>query len=286
MGEKVRGMILVPKITHGLATSGYVGRVSLPNIIITKIEVQARFTVTDVGIVAGETFDGTINSIKLEEQASGPGRNATRFDVRRDELALLAGFLSRGPDTGKISDPLPVTAVEARAYYQLHGQWNNYGRHMELVFDMKPATDEWAGATAFVAEMRVIVDGVVPANAEEAAMMDLLIDRYEGGSLAAHPIFLTPGALLRHLVARTGTTVRRISDWALSTEGGTRIAQYPTANENDFASQEFAKWKEAAPDTQRYMYRDIDLQPNVTRKLDISIDAADTLKVWAFLLTG
>lgn len=173
-----------------LALGGTQDIVPLPKQILQRIDLLFRYTVTDAGISAGENIDGLIDSVQLTD-----GRE-TVIDIRRNELAALAQDLHGGTDNGAYVDADPTTATEQLAYFTLEGPWDLSKLKGNPVLDitLRPATDEWGGATALTGAMSVAVH-----SARFRPTTGLVVKRFNLPSSDAPEIDIPSGATLRGL---------------------------------------------------------------------------------------
>jgi hypothetical protein len=177
------------------------------------------------------------------------------------------------------SEALPATTVQERSYWDIYGLWNTIGRVLELYEDWRAATDEWAGASAYVADDRVIVDYIQPETEAEAlelsAQADLVVDRYLGASLVPHQVNITPGSLTRHVYIDAGAAARRIATLSFSGDYASRFGAMNTQNETEKGRSAFAAWKQVAP-TEEYLFQELDIPAQTQKRMDFDLDAAGT----------
>lgn len=155
--------VLDDKISHSSLAAGS-DTIKLPKVAIRRLILGAEYTVTDVGISAGENLAGYLDSVQIVADGD------VIFRADRDELphaaALLAPYATdslEDPDDLDIcsvaslySDATPTTAQEQRAWYVLNfpHDFRQYD-DIEMRVTWRAATDEWGVATAMAFKLFV-----------------------------------------------------------------------------------------------------------------------------------
>lgn len=126
-------------------------QIQLPATRILGIALIVKYTLTDGGVAANENVAGWLKHFKIGSQGDQP------IEVYSDEIVQLAEFASAGQvGTGHYYDAQPTTTVEQTAYFFIEGpfQLKDMVKPVaEIAF--RKATDEWGGATAMAAEMKI-----------------------------------------------------------------------------------------------------------------------------------
>jgi len=282
----VTDWVIPKKIAHGSQATTYNSSIPLPDGILTEIAIKVRYTMTDASVVAGETWEGTINKAGLYDS------RGLRMEARRDELSILSALLHPDVDTGWVDDTIPVTTVEEISTFRIPGLWKTIGRGAYFNFDMLAATDEWPSCSAFVSEIEMAVSGLlVTTPAERNALArrqgpDLLVERKNGASNTAHDMAVRGNALMRHFYFRTGGATTRINEATFGNATNPRQKYLGTANQNDAASRAWAKSKKATPDIKNYLYQEVNVGPGVTKDVSFVLSGADTSLMYAISLSS
>jgi hypothetical protein len=218
--------------------------------------------------------------MRLEETVGRKGRKrGPRFGIFRDELIPLSNSFKSGLAASLFSEALPATTVQERSWWDIHCVVNTIGRIMELYTDWRAATEEWAGATAYVADDRVYVDYIEPETPKEVMELsrqaDSIVDRYFGASQVSHQINITPGSLTKHVYIDAGAAARRIATLSYSGDKASRFGSLGSQNETEKGRSSYAAWKQVAP-TEEYLFRNIDIPSQTHKRIDFDLDAAGT----------
>lgn len=125
----------------------------MPKARVNAVMIYAKYKVTDAGISAGENFDGCISEMRI-----GQG-SAEFFKVKRNELSTLIDFINPGISDGAYSDDQPTTATFQDAFFIVPGPFRFQDvSDPRFYLTLRDITDEFGGASAFEATIRMFVD--------------------------------------------------------------------------------------------------------------------------------
>lgn len=173
--------------------------VNIPKGRYDYVKMFIDYTVTDVGIEAGENFSGVVNYIE-----AGEGDNKA-FEVHTDEIEAFIAMQEEDHDA-RFVDGLPTTATEEHAYYVFEGPFNFTGMAVpQLTVAIQAPTAEFAGASAFTAKIRFVL--VRADNTEDAS--GVVYKRSKRGADVLHQVPLGPGSVTDILIL--GTNIDEIS---------------------------------------------------------------------------
>lgn len=257
----------VVTLKNALTYSGIQGgtaQVALPNAWVEKLDLFITYTVTDAGISAGETFQGLIDEMFI-------GNDSYKIiEARRDELSVLADLLHDGSSTGVYSDPQPTTATQQRAHYTLEGPFDL--RVLDQAFmrlALRDVTDEFGGASAFVATVTVVAHIGEP----EAGEYGLILRRAQGASATDHALQVPAINLAGvHLVTGSGDVLSRFA-----------IPQAGLQQPDPYAAHTtWASHKNSAPDSSptQYLVLNFFHPSEEGRRLEAELSSAATLKAY------
>lgn len=174
--------------------------------VIKSIKVVPRYTVTDAGISAGETFDGVLNYLEL----MGSRSKDVYWRAEADELNRLVTMSNNRPDTGILSDPTPTTATEQEATFLISGPFDCREEQPTLRLGRKAATAEWGAASAFTGTIDVTVEYVRPDILRRVPAMRY--HRFNFGSGTQHTLRFPEGTIVGalYLVVGSGGLLSKI----------------------------------------------------------------------------
>jgi hypothetical protein len=131
-------------------SQGSSGSVKIQPGVYDAFLVEVDYTVTDVGIEAGENFRGVIDDFYIGEGGNTP------IHVKTNEIDILSDILNDGLSTGKWLDADPVTATPTKAYWYLPGPINLTAMKNPIArMAIKAPNTEWGAASAFTATVTI-----------------------------------------------------------------------------------------------------------------------------------
>jgi hypothetical protein len=135
-----------------------------PGYKVDEILIDAKYTVEDPGIAAGENFDGVTKRLTLVSTAHHAGKKPVIY-LERNTLAY-ASVMSLVKDADvehyiydaselSFDDDQPVTTVEKHAFFRFVGPFpgGQYSGKLELT----TISDEFGGVVTFVADVGITV---------------------------------------------------------------------------------------------------------------------------------
>jgi len=150
----------------GSSTAAGADVITLPKVSMRRFVLGAVYNVTDVGIVAGEDFEGWIDSVQIVADGK------TIFRADRNELRNVAKLLSvfgtdsltdsdgidHTPAGALLWDGLPTTAEDQRVWYtfNLPHDLRMYS-DVEMRISWNSAVTEWAAASAMTYKIFVAI---------------------------------------------------------------------------------------------------------------------------------
>jgi len=145
--------IEIPETLSFSGTAANARALQMPAVRVDAVMMHVKYTVTDAGISAGETFEGCIEKLEI-----GQG-SANFLEVRRDELTKLIDFVDPGISNGAYSDVMPVTATQTDAYFMIPGPFRlGDVKNPGLTLALRAITDEFGAASAFTATVKISVN--------------------------------------------------------------------------------------------------------------------------------
>lgn len=152
--------------TNGLNPRQVSWRIDVPaGQVLEELLLDAKYTVTDASISAGETFQGVVKSFQIFRL--NPNGSVQRRVVYAERDCLVevaralfyteAGGLKSGvgatPAERSYSDDQPTTATEEHSYYRLKGPFETGSYY--IVLALGTVTSEWGSATVFTADVGI-----------------------------------------------------------------------------------------------------------------------------------
>jgi hypothetical protein len=239
--------------------------IPVPRGIAKNATVIATYTVTDVGIAAGETFGGTIDDCWFGEDVK------KLFQAKRNELVVLIDYLVKGISTGWYEDDMPTTATAENGRYIVPGPFNTFQFdnpvfHLELL----AATSEWAAASAYTATIQLEVD-MYPVN---NSVVCLEAKRFYRASGSDHYVRDINDKIFK--TCFYGAT----DDYVDVVEYTVNGKSYYENTDRKALQSEYAGWKTSAYDLNRYQLDIGPVPPSSDRELHVNQGTADTLTGW------
>jgi hypothetical protein len=121
---------------------------------ISGFGISGAYIVTDVGIAAGELFEGVVDRLQVISSKYG-----VVWEAQRDELtAVIQGLCNDEEAASMIYDVLPTT-IEAQGFYFWFPQEMDLRTlgDVSIALYLRAATDEWGAASAFTGTVRLSV---------------------------------------------------------------------------------------------------------------------------------
>lgn len=255
-------------------------RLRLPRGKYDAITIAPEWTVKDIGIEAGENFDGV-----LEEMYIGEGGNKPIW-AKRDEMTKLANFTAAEANEvkdGAVYDPTPTTEVKQHSHFTFYGPFQlNSMANPELVMSLKDITDEFGGAESFQATIRVILH-----KADNEGGFGLYFNRESRPADTLHNIPLGPSLVDDVLVILNGAaSVLTIPDQGADGKKAPSAMVLDTKNPWLYEHEYMKQQKLAAPVANHYYVENLELGPYTGREITIECAAAQTALVIARNIVG
>lgn len=248
----------------GLAESS--DSLELPARRYDMIIVAVDYTVTDAGIEAGENIAGLIKKLTIGEGSNTP------IHVEKDEIGDVVALCWEDDTTGRLWDPLPTTATKQHAYFAFKGPFQlGLMARPELYLNLAAVTAEFAGATAFNAEVRVLL-----LEADDQTGPGYYIEREYRASDTRHEVQLGPSFVEDVLIVESGNSV--LDEISVAVQGSA-----PALN-LDHAELLNANWKRVIHSTSadgRFFIENLDLKNSAGRRLIIDNFSPSAVRVYA-----
>lgn len=246
-------------------------QIALPRSRLDAIFLQVAYTVTDVGIEAGEDLAGWIKHLKVGEGANLP------VEIYSDEIVDLVKFAAGGKlATGHYRDSIPTTATEQVAYFLIEGPFQ-FGEMANPVVELalRAATDEWAAASAMSATIKV---GVIYSRPDVQESPGVYFHRYKTPTNTQHHIPIGH-SLVDALYIKTSAAMTKYSlKAAMGYQTEASTAEVLDDGDATFGEALWAQWThEAYTANTHVLLGDVDTYPG--RELWIEMTSGTALVI-------
>lgn len=248
-------------------------RLRIPRGRYDAVTVNAEYIVKDVGISAGENFDGLIDEMYIGEGGNKP------IWAKRDEMARIANFSAaefNEVKDGAVYDPTPTTEVKCYSHFTFFGpfQFNSMG-NPELVMSLKDIIEEFGEATSFQATIRIVLH-----KADNEGGLGVYLNRESRPSDTLHNIPLGPSHADDMLIVLSGPA-STISVPAKGADGKKAPSAMVLNTKNPWLYEHayMIQQKLSAPESNAYFVEDMNLGPYPGREVTIECAAAQTALV-------